>query len=853
VKVSDTSPFIARQADVDVLENLWTQAKTGDSHVVRLQAPFGGGRRAVSSEFLRTVQGGQDDAIVWRVACADQENGLQWLVRMYGALVAGLTGDVLKRGKVEMLLNSQLPGEPKRVQGWYQSFITTLKDAKTDKEKGQVQLQLPKDNPLVGLVEIVTGISRKIPIVLELQNPQAVNSLALGAFLETLATEATTNECRLLVIVHDEEPSDITKALFPLPLLDVYERQEFDVHVIAPWTGDEVRQFASTRDIEVKNADRVAEIAGGRPGFVSEILTIAGERDLLGTDLEGVTLASLAPVTPDESELEAPEGEPEEGKRTHATAEDASKIAFYAALLGQAFPSSLVADMGNFERDSVDDMLDALEDLFEEVQFAKDMGTWIYKFKRGSWREGVIQANDTDEGHEVARRVGQFMERFLVPRGYGFIVKTARVYAENGALNRASHLRAVALTNDNADIWGLSYDLLNYFDEINWPDPLRRTVFINLLDRLVGSGPIPSAEKVHQDATEWASKNEDRDLTAWLLFAGSRLDLRRQDLFRARDRAQDAIKLYEALENGARVAECYNHLAAIELQDGNPNAALEQVNKAIEAGQIPGPEGKPAIQPGILAHAEQIRGLVQRRSGKPKEAAEHFRKANEIAGQVGMAPLALDSGLSFGEALLSSGQTKDARDVLRQVIGIAQQLRNAPRERSACELLAQAEGALKDWSAATKAATRTLQLSQALKIENALPIDLYNLGFFHFANEKPNEALTFFKQSEQRIARLGQHPVVKELYYFMGLAHMKAGNLQDARSSLTTGLSMARESKDFRKVVSCMDNLAGIAHKSGDDGQAADLLDQAIDLAGKQGLKEQRKALRKKREGLSAH
>ena len=80
-----------------------------------------------------------------------------------------------------MVLNSQLPNQPQRVQNWYQEFISTLKESKTDKESGQIQLRLPKDNPLLGLVEIANGLARRIPIILEIQNPNLVYSVALAS------------------------------------------------------------------------------------------------------------------------------------------------------------------------------------------------------------------------------------------------------------------------------------------------------------------------------------------------------------------------------------------------------------------------------------------------------------------------------------------------------------------------------------------------------------------------------------------------------------------------------------------------------------------------------------------------
>jgi tetratricopeptide (TPR) repeat protein len=443
------------------------------------------------------------------------------------------------------------------------------------------------------------------------------------------------------------------------------------------------------------------------------------------------------------------------------------------------------------------------------------------------------------------------MERFLVPRGYGFIVKTARVYAEHGAAERAGVMRAVALSNDSGDVWGLAYDFEKYFDEIKWDDPMRRTVYTNLIERLVGGGNLNAAEKIHSEVTAWATELDDREFTAWLLFSGSRLDMRRQDLYRARDRANDALSMYEAMDNKVRVAEVHNHVAMIELQDGNPKEALACAQNALENGKVQGPEGKEGFIPGVVAQVENIRGIVMRRSGKPKEAAEHFKRSNEIAGQAGIAGLALDSGLALGEALLASGQVEQARDVLERVLQIARQLRNAARERNACELLAQAEGALRHYDKALALAERTLELSQSLRFEQALPIDFYNVGFFQFLNNKPAEALSFFRQSETRIAALGKHPVVKELHYYTGMASLKTGDVGSARNAFTKALEPLQEAKDWRKMCATHDGLAAVEQHSGNVEGAKRHLNAAIEFAKQANLKDERRALRKKLDALS--
>lgn len=859
--------FVARESDLEVLRSTWALAREGTAQVVRLQAPFGGGRRALSAEFLRGASSapGQEDVILWRVTCLDQENGLQWLVRMYGSLIATLTRDTLRRGKVEMVLNAQLPSQPARVQAWYQQFISSMKEAKTDKESGQVQLRMPQDNPLVALIEVAAGISRKIPIIIELQNPYAANTLALAMFSEALHLEARNSGGRVMQILFDEPESEVTTSLFPMPLLDFFERRKEQIVVepIAPWGTTEIGQFLESKGLKA-NAERLAAISGGRPGFVAELIEILTEKGILDTDLADVSFSSLVPLAVDEEELDVPEAPPKEGDRKHATPDDIGRVTFLAALLGAAFPSSLVADMGGFDRDSIDDLLDAMGELFEEVQFSNELGTWIYRFKRGSYREGVLERNAGDEGRDMARRVGLFMERYLVPRGYGFIVKTARIYAENGAPNRAAVMRAMALTQDSPDVWGLAYDFTRYFDEIPYPDPLLRTVYMNLLENLASGGNPQLAEKVQTEVTEWATTKDDRELLAWLLFNGSKLDLRRQDLFRARDRANDALKLYLGLDNKPRMAEIRNHLAAIELQDGNLSAALDHTAEAEKLGSITttvpatAPGAQPGVEetqtgvlPGILATCEQVRGLVARRQGKLDEAIEHFRKANEVAGTTGIAQLALDAGLSYAEALLASRQVEKGRDALERVLGIARALRNPVRERQACELLAQAEAALRHFDKALPLALRTLELSKSLKFEHALPIDLYNVGFFYFVTNKPTEALSYFKQSEDRIAALGKHPVVKELYYFKGMAHLQAGQPDDAKRTLAGGLRHIQEAKDWRKMCSALEQLSGIEERSGNMELAKKLLGDAIKFAQEGDLREERKNLKKKLDALA--
>ncbi len=848
----DRQLFTARPADVAALAAHFDAAKAGSPRTVRLRAVHGGGKRAVATDFLRGLP--SEDSLVWRVACVDQENGLQWLIRMYGSLVATLSADPVRRTKVEMVLNTQVAAQPKRVQTWYQQFVSAMKESKTDRESGQIQLRLPTDNPLVGLVEVVIGISRKVPVILDLQGIWLAQSLAPATFLEALTDEAKSQGSKLLVLVHDEPDDAANEASWPVPLLDWYRRRSENLAqvAIAPWGASETATYLESRGLQ-GDAAGFAALASGRPAYLHELVDafVADGRSL--TDLAGVDLASLAPLNVDESELDAPAEPPAEGARKHATAADAGQAAYFAALLGHTFPSNLVADMGGWDRESMDDLIDAMPGLFEQVQFSNDLGSWLYKFKRGTMRDGILARHANDEGHDLARRVGLFMERFLAPRGTGFVLKTSRVYAEHGAAARASNLRAQVLAGDSPDVWALAHDGMRYFDEVPWPDPMRRIVLQNLLDRMIGAGSAPNQlEPLHKEVEAFAASRNDEELTAWALFAGSRMDARRGDAYRARERAKQSVEKYKALGNGARVGELFNHLGGIELQDGNPNAALDFTNQAVEAAKVKGPDGQEGVLPGVFATAEHIRGLVTRAARKLPEAVEHFRRANDVAGQAGLPAVALDAAVNYGEALLASEEFDQARTALERCVQIARGLRNPLRERTASELLAQVYGRQGAFDKALPAAQRALELSTAQKLEGALPFDNYHVGFFLMQLRKPSEALVFFKRSAERAGSLGNHPVVRELGYFKAIAHLQVGETQEGVTGLRDILPKLREAKDWRKAANVMENLATVEQKAGNVEAARKLLAEGEKLLDDAGLKDEAKAMRTKARQIEA-
>ncbi len=837
--------FVARESDVRTLRQHLEAALAGDGRTLVLQAPVGGGKRALVGELVREAASLEDDVLVLRIPVMDEEDGMRTLVRMYAGLYGALHREKLLGTKVEMVLNAQLPRHSRRTQAWFQAFIEGLKRPPKPGED-TFQLSLPRDNPALGLIKVLLGIASKLPVILELQNIHNCHSLPVLSLLEALM-DALAGKTRMLLLLGSEPIDDHSSIYISAAWRDLLarRREELEYLQLEPWGATEVQEFLESRGLD-GNASGIARVASGKPGFVAELVDLLKERDMLGDDLDGMGLIDLTPTDVDESELDdAPEDSPEEpdtqqvGKRRKAQASDAPLVAHLAALLGQLFPSSLVADIAGLERDSVDDLLDACGGLFKEVQYSEQIKSWMYAFKRGIYRFGILEANRDEQARQRAGNVGRFIERFLVPRGHAFIVKAIRVHAEAGESERAALLKGMAISADRTELWAMAHEILKEFPDVSWPDPMRRAVLMNLLERLILANAVEPAEKVFNEAIAWASQVDDRTMQGWVLLLGSRLDQRRGDLFRARDRANDSLTFFNSEGDKMRAAEVHSQIAMIELSDGNSNAALEQVELAETSSD----------SPNVKAQAAFIRGLVYKRDRKFSEAIQQFKTANERAGQIGQGALALEAALNLGETLLFTKQADKAADVLNRCVQIAQALRNPVKERTASALLGQAQATLKHFQAAINSAGHALELTGKLNFKQLLAADTYNLGLFNFLAGNHHEAASLFRQAMEHLAP-ADRLLRKEIHFNLGMALKSVGEISGSREAFQAALEPALQSKDWNKVLVANRELGDMARDAGNSEEARKYYEAAMEATESGGIHDARKALRRRLDSL---
>ncbi|MDP6934299.1 MAG: tetratricopeptide repeat protein, partial [Myxococcota bacterium] len=555
---------------------------------------------------------------------------------------------------------------------------------------------------------------------------------------------------------------------------------------------------------------------------------------------------------------ETSDEKPAENQRKRAQSTDAETVAYLSAVLGNLFPSALVADMAGLDRESVDDLLDATEAIYEEREFSDKVGSWYYQFRSPLLRESILARHTEDSDRELMKKVAAFLERFVLPTGLAYLVRVLQIQSLRGGASpdageqarpRVERLRSLAVSSDRPESWAMAHESVQYFDNVEWTDNMQRTIYQQCLERMVLSSDVKRTESLQNEALAWATEKGDRNFEAWLLFAGSRLDLRRQDLYRARDRANDALKMYMALDMATACAEVRNHLGMIEATDGHMDAALEQVAQAEDLAPIPP----------IQARSHYVRGLVAKMSrddaGRPDQlqsAEENFLKANELADKSGHAPLALEAGLNLGEVLVMSGQFARAADpVLPRVAQIAQALRAPVQERAALALLAQSHAATNNFEAALAASQRALQLVEKIKgMGHLATVDLFNMGYFLMRLSRTKEAVEVLQKAREGVHKVDPR-LRREVFFHLGMALIQSGQDKDAEENLRAALSLAEEQADWPKVVQANDAVAALSLKRGDMQMARSALEKGIAAAEQADMKDAVKGLRKKLEKIS--
>ena len=201
-----SSLSISPEVSTHLLEQ-WEKVRGFSAQVCHVQAPIGSGSKHVLNHFQRQVAG---ECLTWHIRFRENLYGWEQLPVLANGLWKTIRHSANMVAMVRQSLDLDLGDE--RLNGILQSMSESIQFSH---ENDNVQLRLPADNPILGLVLMARALMREIPLLIIVENVQSCHSYIPLVFL--LATMQDAQKTRTMVVLHSTVLNDDTVASFPIP------------------------------------------------------------------------------------------------------------------------------------------------------------------------------------------------------------------------------------------------------------------------------------------------------------------------------------------------------------------------------------------------------------------------------------------------------------------------------------------------------------------------------------------------------------------------------------------------------------------------------------------------------------
>jgi len=845
-------PYLPRPEVLAPLRKAWEASSEGPQRVL-LAGKAGSGRRTAVGQFGQALVEAEESFCLVRIPFEASDDGVRCLMRVFGAFIASMgRGAGFDTPPADLLDAAADNTKDERVGAW---LSTTAKNVRAMSQKqagGDFRVDLPKDNPHMGLLYALDVVAPSARWVIELSGVGNCTSPAFWTFFTALLGRATSRNWKILFIgspganlygegaTEDRDrpgPQTFLSSLFEgAALVDVPD-----------WTPEQTAEFVgdcySPNNFPEGLGAAVHSLAQGEAALVHDLLDILEEDDTI-TEQDGTySLSSL-----DEVELDVvipmvieTDGETATDSESEATSEEEKyeQILHVASFEGPIFSASAIRSVLGANEDTIDDALDAMEHLVEEAEYHKGLGTWTYRFihplYRRYYRENPPEAF-AGKAESIGRALGTVMLQAYAPAAFEYVCRAAGLLSEAGDTGGARNLLGMAMGSERIELMDFAIEITERFEDSLWPNALQRFLYSNLADRFTNAASPEEAEKRLTAFRDWATAAEDVASVAYTHLLRCRLAIRTGDFKAAKTAAEAALGSFEAAGESTRVGETLNQLAMICLNQNDPKGAETYVKRAQKATSIPS----------VKAHSQYILGLLLKRGGQIPQASTCFAGATKLATEGGQLGLALEAMLNHGECGIMLGQAKDLGPMLERALEMSRAMRSPARERAAARLLCQAEAAAGNAEGAFEMARHALELTRELEPEGNAAVDIYHCGLFAVLSGKSQEGLDFLNDARKAAEQAGNQPLLSEILFNLGQVKIGSEDWGPARGALEQSLAIVRTLKQKPREVRILEALGIALSGAGEHREAVQKFEEASKKALGPQAKDFRRALRKR-------
>ena len=262
-------------------------------------------------------------------------------------------------------------------------------------------------------------------------------------------------------------------------------------------------------------------------------------------------------------------------------------------------------------------------------------------------------------------------------------------------------------------------------------------------------------------------------------------------------------------------------IGSVEYQAGNPQAALDPLNKGLSlAVQVNNPEQKALIL--------QALGITYRLMDRPDEAIKSIQDSMEITRKLGMqrllanslSELALDQ-ITIGKPDAAMASYNQALQILRE-IGVKKDYGDILINRG---LLYNTRG---DYDKALQDYKDALQIQRDANDINYQALCLSNIGIVYFQKNDMDNALTYFQQSLQLRQQLNQPVYLAETLSALAEVHTAMGDYDQALANLMNALEISRKVNDTKGAAAVSESIGKVLMYQGRLGAAVSAMQDSV-------------------------
>ena len=275
------------------------------------------------------------------------------------------------------------------------------------------------------------------------------------------------------------------------------------------------------------------------------------------------------------------------------------------------------------------------------------------------------------------------------------------------------------------------------------------------------------------------------------------------------------------VQSDPKYVEALLAVGRIETKRGNPQAALDYLNRALSSAvELNNQQGK--------ANALQSLGVAYRLLNKPDDALRNDQESLAIKTQIGDKRGMAASLDEIAQVHNMLGKPDQAARDYQEVLKLEKEVGDQAGIGIALMNLGDIYSGVGRFDDALNAAKEALQIQIALGDENSQALSLNNIGMIYFNKAQYDDALTYLQRSLDLRQKLKVSSDIAQTMNNVGEAYRMLGQYDKALDSYLHAIELSRAAGDKRQTGAISDSMASFFEQQGRFGAALNAQQDAL-------------------------